>query len=89
MRRFGGYFLFVAALATTAGCSPYNVDVSLEGINWFVVHPRLYCFEYPYSNPRCPYYDYPDCDWGSVVQQPSVSAANSAAVVTKLEDKTY
>jgi hypothetical protein len=89
MRRFGGYVFLIAALATAAGCSPYNVDVSLEGINWYVVHPRLYCFEYPNSNPRCPYYDYQNCDWGPEAPQPSVSAVNAPAVVPKLEQKTY
>ncbi len=89
MRRFGGYLFLMTVLTAAVGCSPYNVDMSLEGINWYVVHPRLYCFEYPYSNPRCPYYDYDDCEWGPETQQPSVSAANSLAVVPKLEQKAY
>jgi len=79
----------MAALATAAGCSPYNVDMSLEGINWYIVHPRLSCFCYPYSNPDCPYYDYKDCEWGQGVETPSVSAANSLDVVPKLDQKTY
>jgi hypothetical protein len=89
MKRVGGYALLVAAAATVAGCSPYNVDNSLEGINWFVVHPRFYCFEYPFSNPQCPYYDYKDCEWARDTQQPTVSAVNAPAVVPKLEEKQY
>ncbi len=88
MKRVVCCLVLFAALAT-AGCSPYNVDMSLEGINWYVIHPRLYSFEYPYSNPRCPYYDYRDCQWSPVVEQPTISAINSAAVVPKLEEKVY
>ena len=89
MKRFAGCALLFAVLATVAGCSPYNVDMSLEGINWFVVHPRFYCFEYPYSNPTCPYFNYKQCDWAPDAFQPSVSAVNAPDVVPKLEEKTY
>jgi hypothetical protein len=89
MRRLGG-FLFFAALATgLAGCSPYNVDMSLEGVNWYVIHPRLYGFHYPYANPGCTYYDYPDCTWRPDAPQPSVSAVEAPAVVPKLDEVTY
>jgi hypothetical protein len=89
MKRLSGCGLLVAAALSVAGCSPYNVDNSLEGINWFVVHPRFYCFDYPFSNPKCPYYDYKDDQWAPDAPQPTVSAVNSPDVVPNLEDKTY
>lgn len=89
MKRTAGCAFLVAVLATLAGCSPYNVDMSLEGINWFIVHPRFYCFEYPYSNPQCPYFDYKDCDWAQTVEKPLVSAVNAPDIVPNLEEKTY
>ncbi len=78
MRRIAGWAFSVAVLATLAGCSPYNVDMSLEGINWFVVHPRFYCFDYPFSNPKCPYFDYKGCDWAPDSVTPTVSAVKCA-----------
>jgi hypothetical protein len=78
-----------ALVATVAGCSPYCVDVSLEGANWYLIHPTLACFHCPYANPRCPYYDYPDCNWANVQSQPMVSAVNAPAVVPPLDQKTY
>jgi|HubBroStandDraft_6_1064221.scaffolds.fasta_scaffold229799_2 hypothetical protein len=89
IRRIAGWAFLVAVLATTAGCSPYNVDMSLEGINWFVVHPRFYCFESPFSNPKCPYFDYKACDWAPDAVTPTVSAVNAPDVVPKLDEKTY
>lgn len=90
MKGFGRSLFLVAVLATAAGCTPYNVDMSLEGINWYVVHPSFSCFEYPYANPKCPYFDYRNCQWATPeVQQPSISAINALDVVPKLEEKTY
>jgi hypothetical protein len=89
MKRFGASVFLIAALASVAGCSPYNVDNSLEGINWFVVHPRFYCFDFPCSNPHCPYFDYKNCDWAPDLPQTTVSAVNAPEVVPKLEEKTY
>jgi hypothetical protein len=89
MRPIAGCGFLLVVLATLAGCSPYNVDMSLEGINWFVVHPRFYCFEYPNSNPQCPYYDYQQCQWAPDAPQPSVSAINAPAVVPNLDEKSY
>ena len=90
MRRLGGFLFFVAlATGTAGGCSPYNVDVSLEGVNWYVIHPRLYCFHYPYANPGCTYYDYEKCEWRPETPQPSVSAVASPAVTPKLDEVVY
>jgi hypothetical protein len=82
--------LFVAlATGIAGGCSPYNVDMSLEGANWYVIHPRLYGFHYPYANPGCPYYDYENCAWRPETPQPSVSAVEAPAVTPKLDEVTY
>jgi hypothetical protein len=80
---------FSALVVTAAGCSPYCVDTSLEGVNWYVIHPSLDCFHCPYANPHCPFWDYQNCQWANVQSQPLVSAVNAPAVVVPLDQKVY
>ncbi len=79
----------LAILPLAGGCNPYCVDVSLEGINWFMVHPACDCCSCPYANPHCPYFDYQACEWMNVPAAPTISALNSPPVVKKAEDEHY
>lgn len=89
MRTLTAAIVTVAALAGASGCSPYNVDMSLEGPNWYVTHPTCECLYCPYATPRCPYYYYPGCEWGFVPPQPEISARNSPPIVPKPDQISF
>jgi hypothetical protein len=71
----------------TIGCSsPSRVPVDLECVDHFIHHHGLSCCRYPYSCPRCPYFDYAAGVWrdghsGQVVTVSSASTEGDGSVL--------